>query len=118
MDSGLMAAEARRLGVPQLATAIDQYGVVVLQESEVETAHLIHIFERRLARAQVREDRNVVQLVGGLLSAFRAADSNNLKLIHAQAGEMDVMLYAETNVETVVAVVDLSRRAAVDDGDL
>ncbi|MFE1117802.1 hypothetical protein [Streptomyces rochei] len=108
MDADFIAAEARRLGMHQFASSVDEYGATVLHESAVSGEQLIRIFEHRLRRAKVRDDGDVVRLVGELLSAFRNAESSEIKLIHLRAGKMEVMLYGEVCRESILAIVILS----------
>ncbi|WP_217247193.1 hypothetical protein [Streptomyces sp. AC602_WCS936] len=108
MDAGFIAAEARRLGMCQFASSVDEYGATVLHESAVARESLIRIFEHRLRRAKVRDDGAAVRLVDELLSAFRSAESSEIKLIHLQAGKMEVMLYGEECCERILAIVILS----------
>ncbi|WP_328843044.1 hypothetical protein [Streptomyces sp. NBC_00258] len=108
MNESFIASEARRLGMDQLSAAVDDYGVIVLHESTVASEQLIHIFENRLRRAEARNDRDVARLVANLLSAFNGAQSSEIKLIHVQAGKMDVMLYGEVTGESILAAVILS----------
>jgi hypothetical protein len=108
MNKNIIAAEASRLGMDELASAVDEYGLIVLHESAVASEHLIHIFENRLRRAELRNDRGVTRLVANLLSAFRGAQSSEIRLIHVQVGAMDVMLYSEVSGERILAAVVLS----------
>ena len=108
MSESFISAEATRLGMVQFAAAVDEYGVIVLHESTVSRAQLIRIFENRLRRAEARDDRDVTRLVTNLLSAFNGTQSSELKLIHVQAGKMDVMLYGEGGGESILAAVILS----------
>ncbi|GED87076.1 hypothetical protein [Streptomyces sp. 6-11-2] len=108
MNESFISAEATRLGMVHLAAAVDEYGVIILHESTVSRAQLIRIFENRLRRAEARDDRDVTRLVTDLLSAFNGAQSGELKLIHVQAGKMDVMLYGEASGESILAAVILS----------
>ncbi|MET7457269.1 hypothetical protein ABZT03_36465 [Streptomyces sp. NPDC005574] len=108
MDESFIASEASRLGMDQLAAEVDEYGVIVLHESAVSRGQLIRIFENRLRRAKARNDCDVTRLADDLLSAFNGAQSSEIKLIHVQAGKMDVMLYGEVGDESILAAVILS----------
>ncbi|GAA3370143.1 hypothetical protein GCM10017744_092720 [Streptomyces antimycoticus] len=108
MKESFISAEASRLGMVQLASAVDEYGVIILQESAVPKGQLIRIFENRLRRAEARNDRDVTRLVTNLLSAFSDAESSEIKLIHVQVGKMDVMFYGEASGASILAAVILS----------